>query len=178
MKKMFRLAIVCGALTSGGVALVAQGGRLGPRAGVPPDEATVSPAEIQRMFDSYALMQAQEQLQISDDRFPQFLTRFKALQDVRRRGLQERARIVQDLRRLVNDPQGDEGPIKDRLKSLDELDARSDGEVRKAHDAINQMLDVRQQAKFRVFEENMERRKLELVTRARQANRKPQQKPQ
>jgi hypothetical protein len=30
------------------------------------------------------------------------------------------------------------------------------------------VLDVRQQAKFRVFEENMERRKLELVTRARQ----------
>ena len=177
MKKTLRLAIVCGALMTGGVALAAQGGRLGPRAAVPPDEATVSPAEIQRMFDSYALMQAQEQLKIADDRFPQFLTRFKALQDVRRRGLQERARIVQELRRLVNDPQADEGQIKDRLKSLDDLDARSDGEVRKAYDAINQMLDVRQQAKFRVFEENMERRKLELVTRARQANRK-QQKPQ
>jgi len=178
MKKTVRLAIVCGALMTGGVALAAQGGRLGSRAAVPPDEATVSPAEIQRMFDSYALMQAQEQLRISDEQFPQFLTRFKALQDVRRRGLVERTRMVQDLRRLVNDPQADEGQIKDRLKSLDELDARSDGEVRKAYDAINQMLDVRQQAKFRVFEENMERRKLELVTRARQANRKPQQKPQ
>ena len=178
MKMMFRLAIVCGALMTGGAAFAAQGGRAGARATTPLDEATVSPAEIQRMFDSYALMQAQEQLKISDERFPQFLTRFKALQDVRRRGLQERARIVQDLRRLVNDPQGDEGQIKDRLKSLDELDARSDAEVRKAYDAINQMLDVRQQAKFRVFEENMERRKLELVTRARQANRKQQQKPQ
>ncbi len=178
MKKMLRLAIVCGALTTGGVAPAAQGGRPGPRAGVPPDEAAVSPAEIQRMFDSYALMQAQEQLKISDDRFPQFLRRFKALQDVRRRGLQARARIVQELRRLVNDPQGDEGQIKEQLKSLDELDARSDGDVRKAYDAINQMLDVRQQAKFRVFEENMERRKLELVTRARQANRKQQQNPQ
>jgi Spy/CpxP family protein refolding chaperone len=178
MRKLFHLAIVCSALTTGGVVLAAQGGRLGARGGVAPDEATVSPAEIQRMFDSYALMQAQEQLQIGDDRFPQFLTRFKALQDVRRRGLQERARMVQDLRRLVNDPQSDEAQIKDRLKSLDELDARSDGDVRKASDAINQMLDVRQQAKFRVFEENMERRKLELVTRARQANRKQQQKPQ
>jgi hypothetical protein len=178
MKKMFRMATVCGALASDGSALAAQGGRLAPRGGASLDDAVVSPAEIQRMFDSYALMQAQEQLKISDDRFPQFLTRFKALQDVRRRGLQERARIVQDLRRLVNDPQGDEGQIKDRLKSLDELETRSDGEVRKAYDAINQLLDVRQQAKFRVFEENMERRKLELVTRARQANRKQQQKPQ
>jgi hypothetical protein len=181
MKKMLRLAIVCSVLAAG-AALAAQGGRQGARAGAQagaqPGEATVSPAEIQRMFDSYALMQAQEQLKISDDRFPQFLTRFKALQDVRRRGLQERARIVQDLRRLVNDPEGDEGQIKDRLKSLDELEARSDGDVRKAFDAINQILDVRQQAKFRVFEENMERRKLELVTRARQANRKQQQNPQ
>jgi Spy/CpxP family protein refolding chaperone len=185
MKKMLRLAIVCSVLAAGAT-LAAQGGRQGARAGAQagaqPGEAvggaTVSPAEIQRMFDSYALMQAQEQLKISDDRFPQFLTRFKALQDVRRRGLQERARIVQDLRRLVNDPEGDEGQIKDRLKSLDELEARSDGDVRKAFDAINQILDVRQQAKFRVFEENMERRKLELVTRARQANRKQQQNPQ
>ena len=72
-----------------------------------------------------------------------------------------------------------EAQIKDRLKSLDDLETRSDGEVRKAYDAINQVLDVRQQAKFRVFEENMERRKLELVTRARLANRKQQQlKPQ
>ena len=35
-------------------------------------------------------------------------------------------------------------------------------------EAIDQLLDIRQQAKFRVFEEQMERRKLELVMRARQ----------
>jgi hypothetical protein len=60
--------------------VAAQGGRLG-RPAPAADEAAVSPAEIQRMFDSYALMQAQEQLQISEERFPQFLRRFKALQD-------------------------------------------------------------------------------------------------
>lgn len=133
-----------------------------------------TPAEIQRMFDSYALIQAQDQLKISDDRFPQFLSRFKALQDVRRKNLVERLRVVQELRRLSNDPQSDETQIKERLKVLDELDTRTQGEVAKAFDAINQVLDVRQQAKFRVFEENMERRKLELVTRARQANRPKQ----
>ena len=134
-----------------------------------------SPAEIQRMFDSYALIQAQDQLKITDDKFPQFLGRFKSLQDTRRRNMQERFRIVQELRKLSNDPQGDETQIKDRLKALDELDARTQAEVAKAYESINQVLDVRQQAKFRVFEENMERRKLELVTRARQANRPPKQ---
>ena len=135
------------------------------------DAPAVSPGEIQRLFDSYALMQAQGQLNISDDQFPQFLARFKALQDIRRRNEQERARIVQELRKQVNDPQPDEAEMKDRLKALGELDARAHIDVAKAYDSINQVLDIRQQAKFRVFEENMENRKLALVTRARQANR-------
>jgi hypothetical protein len=124
------------------------------------------------MFDSYALIQAQDQLKISDEKFPQFLTRFKALQDTRRRTMTERFRIVQDLRRLTKDAQPDESQMRERLKALDELDARSQGELSKAYDAINQVLDVYQQAKFRVFEENMENRKLALVMRARQANRR------
>jgi Spy/CpxP family protein refolding chaperone len=134
----------------------------------------VTPAEIQRMFDSYALIQAQDQLKISDDKFPQFLTRFKALQDTRRRNMTERFRMVQDLRRLTNDAQPDETRMRERLKALDELDVRSQGELTKAYEAINQVLDVYQQAKFRVFEENMENRKLALVMRARQANRPKQ----
>ena len=61
------------------------------------------------MFDSYALMQAQEQLKISDDQFPQFLARFKALQDVRRHTLQERDRVVAGAAAaLTADPQADE----------------------------------------------------------------------
>lgn len=144
-------------------------GAAGPAGGA--DAPGVSPAEIQKMFDSYALMQAQEQLKISDEQFPRFLARFKALQDTRRKDLQERFRMVQELRRLANDAQADEARIKERLKALDEFDARAQADVAKAYDAINQVLDVRQQAQFRVFEETMERRKLELVTRARQANR-------
>jgi Spy/CpxP family protein refolding chaperone len=134
----------------------------------------VSAAEIQRMFDSYALIQAQDQLKISDEKFPQFLTRFKALQDTRRRNMTERFRMVQDLRRLVNETPPDEGRMRERLKALDDLDARSHAELTKAYDAINQVLDVYQQAKFRVFEENMENRKLALVMRAREANRRKQ----
>jgi Spy/CpxP family protein refolding chaperone len=134
-------------------------------------QSGVTPGEVQKMFDAYALMQAQEQLKIGDEQFTRFLTRFKTLQEVRRQVQQERARIIMDLRRLTAAPQTDEAPIKDRLTALQELDARSAADVKKAYDAIDQVLDLRQQAKFRVFEEQMERRKLELVMRARQANR-------
>ena len=77
-----------------------------------------------------------------------------------------------ELRRILNRNQpDDDGMIRDRLKSLEEIEGRLAADVKRAYDAIDQILDLRQQAKFRVFEENMERRKLELVTRARQANR-------
>ena len=143
-----------------------------PPAGRPPFERSgVAPAEVQRMFDAYALLQAQDQLKISDEQYSQFLVRFKALQDLRRKALQERARIIQDLRRLTNGAVPDESQIKDRLKALQDLDVRSAADLKKKYDAIDEVLDVRQQAKFRLLEELMERRKLDLVTRARQANR-------
>jgi Spy/CpxP family protein refolding chaperone len=135
------------------------------------EEPTVTPFELQRLFDSYALLQAQEQLKIGDEQYTKFLPRFKALQDVRRQALQQRTRVLNDVRRLLAEVPSDDGLIKDRLKQLQDIEGRGDAEARKAYEAIDQVLDVRQQAQFRLFEEQMERRKLELVTRARQANR-------
>jgi len=167
---MKRIAAVGMILALAAPLSAAQGARQG-RASGPPVEAGVSPAEVQRMFDAYALMQAQEQLKIGDDQFTQFLTRYKALQEVRRRTLRERSRVVQELRRLLNQPQPDDSQIKDRLRALQDIDAIGVADEKKSYEAIDQVLDLRQQAKFRVFEEVMERRKLELVGRARQANR-------
>lgn len=167
---MKRLAPLIVFATLGGVSLAAQGGRP-MRPAIPPDiEQGVSPAEVQRMFDAYALMQAQDQLEISEGQFSTFLTRYKVLQDVRRRTLQQRARVVMELRRLLNQA-GDETQIRDMLKKLQEIEAQGAADGKKAYEAIDQVLDIRQQAKFRVFEEVMERRKLELIARARQANR-------
>lgn len=177
MRSVLTLVAFVGMLTLSAGAVDAQPAR-GQRPGLPAnaDDPGVSPAEIQRMFDAYALMQAQEQLKIDDAQFSQFLTRFKALQEVRRRTLMERTRFTNQLRRLLNQGQPDEAQLRERLKGLDELEAAASVDVKKAYDAIDQILDVRQQAKFRVFEENMERRKLDLVTRARQANRPKQQR--
>ncbi|HUK33545.1 MAG TPA: hypothetical protein VLV86_06530 [Vicinamibacterales bacterium] len=134
------------------------------------NDPAITPFELQRLFDSWALLQAQEFLKLGDDQFAKFLPRFKMLQDVRRQALQQRTRVLNDLRKLVNDNQPDD-QIKNALKQLQDIDDRAAAETRKAYDGVDQVLDLRQQAKFRIFEEQMERRKLELVTRARQANR-------
>ena len=133
----------------------------------------ISPAEVQQMFDAYALVQAQQALKLRDDQYPKFLTRLRLLQAVRRRGENQRLRIVNDLRRLTQPADGpvDEAMIKDRLKALNDLTASVAAEIRQAQNDLDEVLDVRQQARFRVFEEEIERRKVELVVRARQDRR-------
>ena len=125
-------------------------------------------AELQRLFDAYLIMQAQDALQLDDVQFGQFLPKLKALQDTRRRNEQARHRLVTELARLTA-PAGttDEATLKETLRALQELEGRAAAEMRRAYDTVDQLLDVRRQARFRVFEQNMERRKFQLMLRVR-----------
>jgi hypothetical protein len=138
----------------------------------PPDAADLRPAEIQRLFDAYLVMEAQQTLGLSDTQYPTFLTRLRTLQDTRRRHLQARAQLLGELARMTA-PRAttDEPAIRERLARLQELESRGAAESRKAYTELDAVLEPRQQARFRVFEEQIERRKLELMLRARQAAR-------
>ena len=154
-----------------------QGGGGQPQPAVPGLGDGMTPAEIQKLFDAYLIMEAQQALNLTDQQYPQFLARLKALQDTRRRTQQERIQVMGQLQRLTNPRVGAraaEAAIKERLSMLQEIESRTAAEVRKAYTALDEVLDVRQQARFRVFEEQVERRKIELLMRARQQNR-PQQ---
>jgi hypothetical protein len=133
----------------------------------PPD---FSPAEIQRLFDAMLVSDAEQALALTDTQYPDFITRLRALQETRRTNLLQRVRLMAELQRLTNPrkPAGDEAAIKDRLTALQELDSRNAAELRRAYSQIDEVLNVRQQARFRVLEEQLERRKLELLMRARQ----------
>jgi hypothetical protein len=168
---MVVMAVAVGALTAAlPSAHAAQGrNRVAPAPGTPAEDS-VSPAEIQRLFDAYVVMQAQKELELSDDQFPRFLGRVRALQEVRRRGQMQRNRMLQELRRL-SQATGEDDALRTQLRALNDLDARVGTEVRQALEGVDQVLDLRQQARFRLFEEQMERRKVDLLMRARQANR-------
>ncbi|MGH9200048.1 MAG: hypothetical protein ACRD2A_02285 [Vicinamibacterales bacterium] len=139
-----------------------------PLAGLSDD---MTPPEIQRLFDAYLIMEAQQALTLTDQQYPQFLTRLKTLQETRRRSQQQRNQLMNELQRLTSPRaavRAEEALLKERLNALQELESRSAAELRRAYNALDEILDVRQQARFRVFEEQIERRKLELLMRARQ----------
>jgi hypothetical protein len=124
------------------------------------------PAELARLFDAYTVMQAQEVLGLDDARFGPFVTRLRALQELRRRHLRERAVVMRDMRRLLQ-TSGNDPLVKEKLDDLARLDATTRADEQKARDAVDEILDVRQRARFRLLEQQLELRKLELVNRAR-----------
>ncbi len=148
-------------------------GRLGPRGqrmALPPDPgANPNDAELQAWLNAYALVQAQKELQLSDEQYGPFIQRLQQLQNVRRRQQMERMRILRDLRPLAA-PNGtvDEAAIQDKLKALDGLIGQSAQQLQQAYANLDQILTPRQRARFRLFEERLEQRKLELLSRVRQ----------
>lgn len=140
------------------------------RAGQQADRLEI--AELQRLFDAYTVMQAQDALQLDDAQFGQFLPKLKALQDTRRRNEIARSQVVAELARMTAPGAAgfDEAAVREKMRALVDLEGRAAAELRRAYETIDQQLDVRRQARFRVFEQNMERRKLQLMLRARRSS--------
>ena len=146
-----------------------------PGAPADPSPDSLSDAELAAALDAYALVQAQQWLSIGDDKYRTFAARLKRLQEVRRRNQRARHRLVMELRKLVGNragPGAEEAAITAQLTILREHDDRSAAELRQAYDALDEVLDARQQARFRLFEEQIELRKLDLMMRARERARR------
>jgi len=135
----------------------------------------LTPAEIQRLFDAFVLVQAQEALELSDAQFAPFVMKLKALQELRRRNQQGEQRRLRALERLSTQRPAREAEVDRRLRELDDERVRAAEAVRAAYGDIDSILEPHQRVRLRVFEQRMERRKLQLVMRARQA--RPTQPP-
>jgi Spy/CpxP family protein refolding chaperone len=139
-----------------------------------PDPDTLSDGQVLAMLDAWAIVQAQQQLAIPDDKHAIFMARLKRVQDTRRRNQRDRRLIIQELRRLVGrnaTEAPDENAVRTQLAALKAQDEKAAAENRKAYDALDEILTPQQQARFRLFEEVIEQRKLDLLTRAQEKRR-------
>ena len=181
VRTLFVTAVV-GVLVAGAVKSAAAQNPPQPpqRQGAPASRGEAeTPEALADMLDTYAIVQAQRELTITDERYGTFAARLKKLQNVRRRNQRQRQQIIRQLVRMAGprapEP-ADDAAIRAQLTALRELDDRAAVELRQAYDALDEILDTRQQARFRVFEERIERRKLDLLVTARsKALQKPTQ---
>jgi Spy/CpxP family protein refolding chaperone len=147
-------------------------GRPGGPGAMPNPNGMTAP-QVEQMFDAYMVVQSQASLQLPDEQFFTFSPRLQRLQLVRRRTQRARTMMLRELAMLVNATPVNDQAIAAKLKEVDDLGDRSQQEIRQAYTEIDSVLTPRQRALFRVFEERMERQKLDLMIRARQQVRQP-----
>ena len=137
----------------------------------PPDRGgreQVRPAELAAMLDAYTVVQAQNALQLSDAQYGPFVTRLRRLQENRRRNNQIRNRLLQELRTMTApNAVADENAMREKLRALREHNQQTAATLQRDSEAVDEVLDVRQQVRFRLLEERLERQKLDLLMRSR-----------
>ena len=132
----------------------------------------LSPSDIQDQFDAYAIVQAQDALRLSDEQYPRFVRSARELHALRRRVRAERARLIAALNQALRQPNTDDARLEAATRALDAHDREAVDRVQKAYAAVDEVLDPRQRARFRVLEEQLERKKLDMLFRARQVQRR------
>ena len=126
-------------------------------------------AQVIAMLDAYAIVEAQNFLQLNDDQYAQFVARLKRLQDARRRNMQMRNKMLMELRRLTAPAAAtEEATLRERVQALRAFDEQAAQAMRREYEAVDEVLDIRQQARFRILEDRMELRKLDILMRARE----------
>jgi hypothetical protein len=148
------------------------------RAGMPPRPAnpdTMTTRQVEQYFDQVVLFQARTRLNLDDAQFLRFGAALRQLQDARRTQQRRRAEMLRQLDTLLAAPDPDDNAVTARMKEIDDFGVESNRRIQDAYAAIDGVLSVRQRARFRVFEEMMERRKLDLLARARQQANAPGQ---
>src|SRR5262245_50339860 len=142
-----------------------------PAAGraLPPITTNMNQQPLQAWIDAYAIVQAQKDLQLTDEQYSPFVSRLLKMQDVRRRQVGERRRLLGQLNGLMQQGQGAEGSrdeaILASVKALDDQAQRSSAEVRQAYQEIDAILTPWQRGRYRMFEEQLERRKVDLLSK-------------
>ncbi len=171
MVSSVRALVMVVALSAVPAAADAQGRAAGQR-GQQGARGHLSPSDIQDQFDAYAIVQAHDALRLSDAQYPQFVRRARELHVLRRRVRAERGRLITALSQALRQQHVEDSRLEAATRALDAHDRTSVDRIQKAYAAVDEVLDARQRARFRVLEEQLERKKLDMLFRARQGQRR------
>ena len=142
-----------------------QRGARGPARGqLPAPGPNPDQQQVQAFIDTYALMQAEKELQLTAEQYPTFVQRLRHLHDVRRRAMGERRRALNELRGLM----AGSGPARDdalteKVRAFDEAAKRGLDSIAKAFADVDAGLTPFQRGRFRLLEERLERQKIEML---------------
>ena len=123
---------------------------------------------VQNLVDAWALVEAEKDLELTNTQYPDFVAKMQRVQSTRRRHMMERQRMLRELNAMAFAGQRpDDAALTEKLKAFDQLTERTAQELRQVTQELDGIFTPYQRVRFRLFEERMERRKIELLARAR-----------
>jgi hypothetical protein len=125
------------------------------------------PEEALKMIDAYVVSNLQESLELTDEQFVKLLPLVKKLQSDRRAVVLRRQQPLMELRRLLGSGAATEEKVKELLRRVKAAEAEEPVVLARDREAIDSALSPVQQAKFRVFEAEVEHKIRELMTQIR-----------
>ena len=135
------------------------------RPALPPVGRGMNAMQLQQHLDAFALIQAEQQLKLSTEQYSAFAPKLIRLQTVRRRMMQSRRRLLNELNQLLTAPTPSDEQITEKTKAFDDVNRQGNDEVIRAYQDLDASLTPWQRGRFRLLEEQIERRKLELLAK-------------
>jgi hypothetical protein len=148
------------------------GARATQRNGAPPPPQQVNiqklESQIQDQWDTLVLKRSKPFLELSDQQYPNFFLKMTALQDLRNRHVRDRRKLLNEMRAMTNPQRQEQAPPTDaeldaKNHQIDDLETQFGQQERMALKAVDEQLTPYQRVRFRVFEEQMEVQKLQML---------------
>lgn len=124
--------------------------------------------ELEGMIEAYVVSKLQESLGLTDEQFGKMFVAQKKLQDARRSYRKERAGILREMRQALRRDDAGEEELSPLLSELEELRQKFLEEERARYRDIDALLDVRQRARYRILEAEIQRRLQQLIRQSRE----------
>lgn len=132
--------------------------------------------EVEGMMEAYILSKLQDALQLTDEDYGRMVVAQKKLQDTRREYRRARARVLREMQQVLTRSEGAAEELESLLRELDSLRDEYLENERERYGAIDEILDVRQRARYRILETEIQRRLQQLMRRVR-GERNEQRRP-
>jgi hypothetical protein len=123
--------------------------------------------EAARLVDAYVIANIQESLGLDDDQYARVIPFVNKLQKARREYHRERGTTLRQMRQLLRSGAATESQLREAVASLKTLEVEGPARIRERADELDAILSPVQQAKYRVFEMEVERRMRDLMRRGR-----------
>lgn len=151
------------------ISILAFAAALGAAAASGQEEPPQQPSgeEIEGMIDAYVLSKLQDALTLSDEEFGRMVVAQKKMQDARRAYRRARNEVIREMRQALRRDDAGEAELSPLLSRLEELQQRFLEEERARYRDVDAILDIRQRARYRIFEAEVQRRLQQLIRESR-----------